>query len=119
MTYNVFNFDERQPDLYHYDFGFCYMADQKEEVTFKLPGSHWSLIQANKKQFYYFLLLGISGALDLTSTRISGINVSDNRQPTPITQTNSHLPLSLTCIRTHTCTSVHMYLHVCTYLYAV
>ena len=37
MTYNIFNFDEEEPDAWTYDVKECFSDEQKTNVNFRLP----------------------------------------------------------------------------------
>lgn len=42
MTYNLFDFDETEPDAWLFDVSECYTDDQKTNVNFRIPGDQVS-----------------------------------------------------------------------------
>lgn len=75
MTYNIFDFSEEEPDTFIYDVSSCFTDDQITNVNFKLPGDQAKLIEANRIEFKYWLLVNIIGYLDISPIRITGLEV--------------------------------------------
>lgn len=75
MTYNIYDFDESEPDIWRFDISSCFTDEQKTNVWFQIPGDQKALIENNQEEFHYWLLMDILGYLDVLPTRISGLQV--------------------------------------------
>jgi len=79
ITYNIFNFNEEEPDAWVYDVANCFMDEQKSNVQFYLQGNQSEAIEFHRKEFRYWLFLSITGYIGISPIRISGLDVSGFR----------------------------------------
>ena len=75
ISYNIFDFDEEEPDTWRFDVSDCYTDDQKTNVVFKLPSDQKAKMETNKKEFKYWLLVDIIGYLDILPSRVANLEV--------------------------------------------
>ncbi|XP_064645649.1 uncharacterized protein LOC135498987 [Lineus longissimus] len=75
FIYNVFDFNEQQPDLWNYDISQCYTYLDRRHFQFALPGNFKGIVDVNKKLFRYFVLLSVTATAHVSVLRVNNIQV--------------------------------------------
>ncbi|KAF6017567.1 hypothetical protein EB796_024128 [Bugula neritina] len=80
VTYNIFDFNEEEPDKWTYDVATCFSDDQKSNVHFYIKGDQSELIERNRKEFQYRLFSSLVDSLGVSPIRLSNLDwqKSDN-----------------------------------------
>ncbi|XP_067938774.1 uncharacterized protein [Watersipora subatra] len=85
MSYNIFDFNEEEPNIWVYDISKCFTDDQKWNVQFKLPGDQKKKIKYNYEMFNYFLYLNIIKQAKTLSSRVANVRWTDDDSDEDIT----------------------------------
>lgn len=73
--YHMFNFKNSVPDLLKYDVSACYVNRDRRKFLMKFPGQYTSVVDSNLDQFKYFVLMGLTQTMSISSLRVSNIQV--------------------------------------------
>lgn len=75
FTYNIYDFDEEEPDTGVFDISHCFADDQKKNVQFKLSGDEKALMEAQQKRTTYSMYLSLIAFLGVRPIRIANLRV--------------------------------------------
>ncbi|XP_053387920.1 uncharacterized protein LOC128545888 [Mercenaria mercenaria] len=78
--YNIYDYDERRPMIWSYDISNCFNYSERQDFSFRLPGSYRKLVNGNMELFRYAVLqaiviAGTSNKLQLSALRVYNIQI--------------------------------------------
>ncbi|KAF6017566.1 hypothetical protein EB796_024127 [Bugula neritina] len=77
LTYNIFDFNEDEPNPWVFDVANCFRDDQKSNVHFYIEGDQAERIETHREEFHYWLLISVIGYLGISPIRVNNINILD------------------------------------------
>ncbi|XP_045184814.2 uncharacterized protein LOC123542856 [Mercenaria mercenaria] len=74
-VYNIYDYNERRPMIWSYDIGNCFNYTERQDFSFKLPGSYRKLVNGNMELFRYAVLRAIVKAGTINKINLSPLRV--------------------------------------------
>lgn len=75
IVYNTYNFDEEEPEIWNFDISKCYNYTNRQDFSFKIPGSYQTNVAPNLEGFRYNVILAVHNAATVSTLRITNVKV--------------------------------------------